>query len=253
MRLVAERLLPSACHGAVYVQDEGSHQTVAEIPLTNQRRFHLFCSSSCPGASALADEISKELGIQVVWTSQLSELSECEQFLLYLTRRTWTSGQASKAFAHEVCEAERLGVRLLLAHEFPSIVCDDAARGACPFGDFIHDSTPKHLLQGAAAVYTQIAIALKAGAWRRAGLVALAFKLAEGGGERAPVDLDEPSLAASERSFGKSMQSPYAGWRTKHMPPPITLSSSRVQGGHLEMMSRATLSSSSRILEMERP
>ena len=47
--------------------------------------------------------------------------------------------------------------------------------------------TPKFLLKGDANVYRQIGIAIKAGAWRKAGLVNVAGTLAAtGGGERRP-------------------------------------------------------------------
>jgi hypothetical protein len=47
------------------------------------------------------------------------------------------------------------------------------------------------LLTGEANVYKQIAIALKPGAWRRAGLATVLIKMGEGGGERQPVNVLE--------------------------------------------------------------
>ena len=99
------------------------------------------------------------------------------------------SGDESAAFAREVCKALQLGVPLLLAHEFPSAIemTSGAKRGACPFDDFWNEgSTPKYLLQGNTHIYQQLAIALKPGEWRRAGLVRLALEMSNSRGERAP-------------------------------------------------------------------
>ena len=79
----------------------------------------------------------------------------------------------------------RAGVHLLLCHEFPSMLGDNEERAACAFNDFWNDGwTPPWLLKGDANVYRQIAIALKGGAWRPAGLAKLAKELAKGGGNR---------------------------------------------------------------------
>ena len=105
--------------------------------------------------------------------------------LLYLTGETWTRGAASAAYAHEVCEAMRAGVHLLPAHELPSMLGDNETRCACDFNDFWNEGwTPRYLLKGDANVYKQIAVALKGGAWRPAGLSIVASKLAKGGGSR---------------------------------------------------------------------
>lgn len=190
MRLIVsdlmKLLLSEAWRGGVYVQGEIDSQQIKAVQLTRGRRFHLYCSPRCLGASALADEMSNVLGIPILWTDNLSELDQCEHFLLYLTSFTWTRGQASEAFACEVEEAQRLGVHLLLAHEFPCILEDDSIRGACAFGEMWNCGwTPKRLLDGDRLIYAQIATALKPFEWRKAGLAQLAAKLAVGGGERA--------------------------------------------------------------------
>jgi hypothetical protein len=81
---------------------------------------------------------------------------------------------------------------LLLVHEYPSLVDDTLARGACDF-DIFFDVTSEPLV--AAGIYHEIATALKAGRWRRAGLVLLAGKIAEVQGEASTLDepLFEPS------------------------------------------------------------
>ena len=63
-----------------------------------------------------------------------TELLECEQMLLYLTKDTWTSGPASEALANEVEVAMTAGVRLLLVHEAPS--WDKSTPNSGPFEAF---------------------------------------------------------------------------------------------------------------------
>jgi hypothetical protein len=107
-----------------------------------------------PSIASLTKELNDLTPIQ--WTDQLDSLVDCEHLLLHLTSATWTSGEVSAQFADEVCEAHRLGVHLLLAHEFPSMLDDASAsqRGACAFNEFWNENwTPKHLLQGDANVY----------------------------------------------------------------------------------------------------
>ena len=117
-----------------------------------------------------------------------SQLDACEYFLLYLTSATWTSGAASEAYTREVDSAQRKGVQLLPVHEFPSVIDDDPQRGACDFNDMWKAGwTPEHLLTGDTNVYKQIAIALKPGRWRKAGLATVVSKMVKGGGERKPV------------------------------------------------------------------
>ena len=189
MRLIAERVLPhdhvQGGHPPVYVQGEVSQRRVKLPPLAPGRTSHLYCSPYLPPARALGDELQR-LVSGLVLTESIDELDQCEHMLLYLTSETWTRGEASARFAHEVCEAQRKGVHLLLAHEFPSVLEDErTARHACNFNDFWSDGwTPRWLLAGDSNVYKQIAIALKPDAWRTAGLVKLGLELAKGGGPR---------------------------------------------------------------------
>jgi hypothetical protein len=74
---------------------------------------------------------------------------------------------------------------------------------ACEFNDFWNDGwTPKHLLKGDANVYKQIAMALKPGEWRNAGLVTVLEKMRTFDGERKIIKVD-----ASE-PFSPSQQLP---------------------------------------------
>ena len=100
----------------------------------------------------------------------------------------WTSEEESPKFVNEVKRALDVGMTLLAAHEFPSLVGDDATRKACAFNDFWRDGwTPPALLKGDRNVYKQIATSLKAGAWRLPGLMQLALKLADGPPPRTPL------------------------------------------------------------------
>ena len=98
--------------------------------------------------------------------------------LVYLTARTWTSGEASAAFADEVGRALVSGVRLLLAHEMPGAgqegrhATEFATMFACADG-----TTPPRLLKR--GIYNTIATPLKGGDWRKASMVMLAQALAE--------------------------------------------------------------------------
>ena len=199
--LIAERLLLEADRGAMYVQGEVANQTIKLPALTHNRTHHLYCSPHNLGADKLGDELNDLFRRQsnpgplapppLKVTTAFAELGQSEHMVIYLTSATWTSGEESAAFTREVEEAQRLGIHLLLVHEFPSAVEDiGTTRGACNFNDFWNDGwTPRHLLTGNANVYKQIAIALKPGAWRDAGLATVALKMSEGGGERRPINL----------------------------------------------------------------
>lgn len=122
-------------------------------------------------------------------TNDPTDLEACDFFLLYLHAGTyvaqtqtqfklslhrpsftstlephlwadrWTSGADTSYFVNEVKLAQDKGVQMLLAHESPSSVGDDAIRRACTFDDFWSDNwTPTELLKGGRNVYSQIAV-----------------------------------------------------------------------------------------------
>ena len=228
MRLIAEWLLPAKERGGVHVQGEIGSQVLTPPPLTHGRTHHLYSSPHNLGASAVVEELRCALLEQsgkgaercsakpLKATTAFAELNQCEHMLLYLTSATWTRGEASAAFAREVEEAQRLGVHLLLVHEFPSVLDDEGAstRGACDFNDFWNEGwTPKHLLTGESNVYKQIAIALKPGAFRAAGLATVIGKMGEGGGERRPLDsydLVTPPQDESPPALQEDVETPAA-------------------------------------------
>ena len=196
MRLIAERLLPIELQGATFLQGEVAHVRNTRLP--SPRRgftFHVYCSPLIEGTNALMQELVQAFveptetlsgsfknlqePVKVQTTERLCDLPDCECFLVYLNSLTWTSGERSTAFAAEVKEAMRLGVRLLLAHEMPGIG-GQAARHGVDFSTFFACSlgaTPPDLLKR--GIYTQIAVPLKGGAWREASMVMLAKALAE--------------------------------------------------------------------------
>jgi hypothetical protein len=250
MRLTAERLLSEADRGdALYVQGEVGNQTLMPPALTQRRTHHLYCSPHSIGADRLGAELNELFrrrsgkdrrgrrsvadAAPLKVTTSFAELEQCEHMLVYLTSATWTTAEGSVQYAREVAHAQRLGVHLLLVHEFPSAMDEPGnPRGACDFNDFWNEGwTPKHLLTGEANVYKQIAIALKPGAWRAAGLATVALKMGEGGGERQPIELmEEVEEAGLAAHVPAQLQTQISG----HPPPrPVGRSKGSNRGGPL--------------------
>ena len=123
------------------------------------------------------DEPVKKSQIHV--TRDARQLAACEHMLLYLHRETWTSGPKSAALALEVKQAMALGVHVLLVHEMPGV--ESERRHGVDFGAFFEcaeGATPEALL--AAGIYSEIALALKGGAWREVSLLQMATALSAG-------------------------------------------------------------------------
>ena len=219
VRLIADRMLSVHDHWKdkyMYVKAELINQVLPPLTLKHGRSFHLYRSPHNVGAEKVVDELQQQFfkmrdrGLialpkslratlrdqfsSLKETTSLAELSQCEHMLIYLTDATWTSGEVSHAFARDVSKALRLGVRLLLVHEMPSIIENDDSRGACEFDRFwIEGWTPPHLLTTKANIYKTIAIALKPDPLRASGLVAVLHDVASKcGSERNPIDDDDP-------------------------------------------------------------
>ena len=215
LRMVAERLLPGFQHlyGRPYKQiayargeiGERLHETTLKPPdqADPQLHFHLFCSRHTPGARAIAEEIAvllREAQLPpLLWTEDPDELEQCDHVLVHLNAETWTRGAESDAFARDVCDAMRLGVHRLLAHEVPGARLDNEARGGCSFDDIIH-TTPEHLNE--AGIYSEIAMNLAGGAWRTAVLVKLIKEISKSGGPRTKwmVEPREPDPVVARSS-----------------------------------------------------
>ena len=140
-----------------------------------------------------ARDLLNELG-GVVHTSELDGPRTC--CLLYLDGRTWTRGAHSEALTHDVKVAMQKGVPLVLAHEMPGL--EQEGRHAVPFASFFaceDGATPASLLK--ANIYmNHLAVPLKGGPWRPAGLLLLrkAFLAAAADGNKhkaAPADEHE--------------------------------------------------------------
>lgn len=180
---------PSAVVRASYVQGEIAQQ-ILKSPikletLASGRTHHLYVSVYNAGASDLASELQEVTKCGIRWTSDKSQLGQCDRMLVHLHAKTWNSGEAGDTFACEVATAMRLGVQMLLLHEVLSGRDDDnAKRHACTFMSLI-EGTPKHLI--AAKFYeTMIALNLAGDEWRQTGLIRAVQRIAEGSGLREP-------------------------------------------------------------------
>ena len=127
----------------------------------------------------------------------MAELDGCSHALLYLDGRTWTSGEErSEALARELVAAmTATGVSLVLAHEMPGL---GQTAYAVPFHTFIscpEGATPPSLLR--AGLYGQVAVPLKAGPWRPAGLALLRKALVAAPAASAPAQAADAAQTAA--------------------------------------------------------
>eukprot|EP00966_Prymnesium_polylepis_P054374 1257084-Prymnesium_polylepis.3 len=203
MRLIADRLLPVAPNSTFIDNEIVSHQP-KPLQLPNGS-FHVYCSSSNPGALALMKEVAQEqhfrpleglasakqdssstfplssAGVTPKGTlhiaTEKASLALCNHMLLYLTAQTWTRGVENDALASEIEEALGLGIHILLAHEMPGIGGQEHRHG-CEFGAFFacpDGATPRELLNR--GIYFEIAVPLKGGPWRKASMALLGSAL----------------------------------------------------------------------------
>ena len=226
MRLIADSILrESQVVGAndlgsrTYLQDEMSRDRPALPSPRDGFIFHAYCSRHNAGATLLLREVAETQTMEIKVSEDFNQLAKCERMICYLTSKTWTSGEVSKAFAWEVQQAMGAGVSLLLVHEMPG-VGGQAARHACEFGTFFacdDGATPAKLLRG--GIYDRIATPLKGGEWRKTSMVMVALGLTDDPG--APVE--EGTLPGVRReptrrelTRGATMQR--AGSRASRMP-----------------------------------
>merc|ERR1712185_707962 len=82
-----------------YLQDELKQRklTLPEPNYMKNRKFHVYCSKTNPGARELIDELKAwvasrwegaDFDLRV--TEDRADIAECEFFLVYLTDETWT-------------------------------------------------------------------------------------------------------------------------------------------------------------------
>ena len=172
LRLVAERLLalPS---DSTYIA--GALKTAGGLTmpaLSQDHVFHVYISKHNPGAARLVREAVYAQECKFRVSQMLDDLHSCAKMLIYLTDRTWTSGETSSAFAEEVAQAMDSDIPILLAHEMPGE--QQEGRNATEFKNFFvcdEGTTPAPLLKR--GIYKTIAVALKGGEWRKASMVRL--------------------------------------------------------------------------------
>ena len=118
-------------------------------------------------------------------TNDTKHFRDCEAMLVYLNKKTWTSGSASVDLGRQVSLALSQGIPLLLAHEMPGIVEDDDVisvedhrrnRYGCDFALFFQ-TTPQYLID--AGIYHTVAVALKGGDYREASIALLSRKVSD--------------------------------------------------------------------------
>lgn len=178
MRLLAERAagVTDEVRGTTYMQGELVRTPFSLHEPSPSHKHHLYCSCHNHGAEALAMEVASARKLTALKvTTSAGEMPSCEAMLVYLTARTWTSGEASRAFAAEVEVAMQQGKRLLLAHEMPGL--GQEMQRSTKFESFFEPGqTPPALL--ALGIYSEVAVTLKGGVWREASMALLARKIA---------------------------------------------------------------------------
>jgi len=182
---VSARLLQKLVCGESTYSESGA--SLVWAPLSEGKRFHLYASPHNPGAWALTQELAKVLaplgrmGVELRVTTSMAELRGSMHYLLYLDQHTWTSG-SSDALAREVAQALQQGAHLLLAHETEPFLLAPTGTGAHNGIRFeallsnVSGATPMLLLRR--GIYSEIAVALKEGGYRRESLCQLARAVA---------------------------------------------------------------------------
>jgi len=142
-------------------------------------------------------------------SSNVADLSVCDQMLIYLNDQTWTrADNGSDQFAAEVHQAMDAGVRLLLAHEMVGLGQDQ--RHPCNFGIFFacdRGTTPQELLHR--GIYGAIATPLKGLQWRQASMAMLLNAIRAGGTVEA--DAPVPIKRAGRSWSGRLNRRPWSG------------------------------------------
>ena len=148
---------------------------------------------------ATARRSKRRIQLPLVITNNPEHMGACEHFLLYLTASTWTRGEESDALAAKVREAMDRGMHILLAHEMPGTADGDVQRYGCEFSAFFscaEGATPTDLLHR--GIYSEIAVPLKGGPWRKASMALLGIALG----------LSKEEAAAKAGEFGIMPETP---------------------------------------------
>ena len=190
VRLIAQRVLPRDAMPC-FVTGELAHQKLV-MSRPREGRHHIYCSQNNAGALELLQEVQSDLQVDIVWTSNRSEMATCSCMLIYLNSLTWTSGKASEDFSDEVQEAMGAGIRLTLVHEM-------RGRHGVEFSTFFeHErgATPRSLIRE--GIYHQIALSLLDGPFRRTGLANVLLAL---GGAPRRISLQGGAMYAMHKAM----------------------------------------------------
>ena len=144
---------------------EEMHTRLKEGTSKSKRRFHFYCSPHHPGAHALAEEL-RVLCPATTFTSSNDELEASEYCLVLLTEVTWKRGGASEAYAADILQAMRAGVKCLVVQEVPGArLGDTEARNACSNEQVLAGAMPSALV--AAGLSSEKVLELGGDEWRR--------------------------------------------------------------------------------------
>lgn len=205
----------------MYVRTEVINRPISEPIKIHRRPFHLFCSPHNINAKQLVKELKpvvkrltsisggcRKRAVNLLVTEDIASLGDASHMLVYLHGQTWTYGDASRRFAHDVVLALRAGVPLLLIYEKTGATDLTNDRHAVEFERFFDAGwTPDHLLIGDANIYRTMATPLKGGEFRAAGLAAIAARALEASGPRNPIEVKEPGEKEAQTARGSSLKS----------------------------------------------
>lgn len=230
LRLIAVRLLKPKYNleRGFIAFVPGANRGVNLPPPREGYAFHMYCSKYNPTALKLRDEMNYCLKKQAAkmksrrsqksttlletavsdtdgeTRDNLELIKQSEVFLLHLTSDTWADPERTRKLASDIVDAMRARVRIVLAHEMPSV--DDAGRHPVSF-DVLFSSdengisiTPRFLKD--AGIYSTIATPLKGGDFREISLFLLLGNIASPPrpGLPNPFQNDE-NLSRSAHSF----------------------------------------------------
>lgn len=196
-----------------------------KLPPPPKGGFHLYISPHNLGAAELIAEVMKAQPqmAEMLTTSDASRLCDCRHALLYLTARTWTSGeQTTEAFERDVRAAMQLGTHLISANEVRTVCEDDRYRqedAVADFADFLL-KTPQGLVED--GIYDEISVPLKCGPYREVSMGLLAQALTEVP-EQPTVDEPEGEAPGPDGASTGAAEGPAEGTSTS--------SGRRVKGG----------------------
>ena len=195
---LAQPKAPAESHVYCSPHNRGALEMLMEMTMIHGIPFQVKPSSADAGNSmdlkAIEQDVKRRVAGAVVLksrtplliTTDVADLPRCEHALVYLTEKTWQSGDTSTSFASHVAAAMDEGTSLLLVHEMPGVKGD--VRHACEFNVFFacdRGTTPPALMER--GIYGKIAIPLQGGEWRVPSMAILLNTIAGADAQRLPV------------------------------------------------------------------